>query len=189
MIAMEDLQEYLGVQDCTSSEEWMLELLEEAAVAFVEGETGQYFGPVISFTQVVDGSGQEVLWLDYLPTTFTSISYRTAADLSAWTAYDSTDYEQDGRKLFRLGAVWPRGRRNLRVIYDAGYAAGEEPSEVRQAVLSLVSAAWKRKSLGPFQSETIGDYQYTLADASEVDEKVGLSPLNLLAKWRKPQLR
>lgn len=190
MISLEDLQEYLGVpQDCTEAERWMLQLMEEAAVAFIEGETGHYFGEETSFTQVVDGPGIEVLWLDYLPTTFTSIEYRTAADLSDWTAYVSADYEQDGRRVHRLGAVWPRGRRNLRVKYDAGYTLGEEPAEIRQAVLSLVNNKWKAKAVGPFKAEKIGDYSYTIAEASQVDEQSGLSAMDLIAKWRKPQLR
>ena len=189
MITLEFLQEYLGVTACTDVERWMLEHLEESAVAWVEGQTGHYFGPVDTFTQVVNGSGREILWLDYIPETFTSIAYRTAANLSDWTIWDAAYYEQDGRKLHRLAAVWPRGVRNIRLIYDAGYAAGEEPTEIRQAVLSLVSAAWKKKGLGPFKSEKIGDYSYTISESNEVDETSGLSAMSLLTHWMRPQLR
>jgi hypothetical protein len=47
----------------------------------------------------------------------------------------------DGFTLYNRTSYWVSGRRNIRVTYSRGYAPGDEPPAIRQAVLEQV-AEW-----------------------------------------------
>lgn len=177
MLQVPEIRDWLGLT--STDHDAILEDLEERAVEFIEKQTDRYFGEVQSFTDIMDGSGFDVLWLPEAPAALTSVHYRDVEGV--WIAYESTDYELDGRQLFRLrGFAWPRGRRNIRVIYTAGYTEGAEPADVKQAVLDLIALKYRGRGSEALQSQKIGDYSYTRADISRVP---GLN--ETLAHWRR----
>ena len=58
--------------------------------------------------------------------------------------------------------VWPRGRRNIRVVYTAGYAT--VPEDVQLAAAELAKEVYGKAQRDPtLLSETIGSYSYTQA--------------------------
>jgi hypothetical protein len=114
-----------------------------AAVAYVERYTGRYFGAVAEIVETLDGSGADVLWLRETPAATPAILVESRAS-DTWETVDLDDhpYETDGRQLYLSGG-WTYGRRNVRVTYTAGYAAGEEPADIRQVVMELVAKMYQ----------------------------------------------
>lgn len=86
---------------------------------------------------------------------------------AAWTFDPDTGalLRGDGTSDPRFAPWWPKGFRNVRVEYTAGY--DPVPGMIRRATIAVargLDAALK--TLGPYKSESIGDYSYTLADGS-----------------------
>lgn len=148
MISVADLQLYVGALEDGTDSETILETLEEEAVAIVERATGRYFGVSGSVTWLLRGDGGIALWLPDTVTAVASVSTRaTLADsFVALTVTD--DYFRDGMKLFRVGAEWPDGEALVQVVATRGYAANEEPPQIRLLVKDLVNFAYRvgRKS-------------------------------------------
>jgi hypothetical protein len=56
---------------------------------------------------------------------------------------------------------WPQGQGNIKVVYVAGYT--QVPADVSQAVAMIVGQMLAQSDKGlPMQSETLGEYSYTL---------------------------
>jgi hypothetical protein len=83
-------------------------------------------------------------------------------------------------KLVRLTGFWPQPYRrntygrlsyeeettkgNIKVEYVGGYPANQMPQDLQSVACQLVKWFWlTRKWYGPFQSEQLADYNYTLA--------------------------
>ncbi len=178
MIAIGDVKRWLNVQ--TADQDDLLVALEETTADFVQRETGRYFGPVITFTQYIDGNGRDTIWLDEPATTITSVAERTSG--VTWLTYPSSDYEQDGRKLFLIDSAWPKGRRNLRVIYTFGYATDMEPAEIRQAVLDIIALRYRARGTEGFQSRSIAEYSFTRATLESSPK--GTDVCQILDRWK-----
>lgn len=150
MIPLEVLKLHIRTADPDATiEDGVLQQYEEAAVAYVERATGRYFGPPAERVEILDPSGADVLWLAEAPIADpaegreTVVAERRGAE---WTDLDAeeTPYELDGRQLYREGG-WARGRRSVRVTYWAGYSAGNEPADIRQAVLELAALYYEER--------------------------------------------
>lgn len=68
-----------------------------------------------------------------------------------------------GHHDFRFGRAWPSGRGNIVVQYWGGYAAVPDPV-VEATVWCVKWMSDRARISGIFQSESIGDYSFTLAD-------------------------
>ena len=56
---------------------------------------------------------------------------------------------------------WPQGQGNIKVVYVAGYT--QVPADISQAVAMIVGQMLAQSDRGlPMQSETLGEYSYTL---------------------------
>lgn len=146
MVSVEELRAYLGAP---SSADSTLELMEKAAVLWLENRTGRYFGETSEQIMIVNGSGSDVLFLPDEPSSVTSVRYRYAP-YGLWTDLDPSLYSLERRKLYHLQSVWPLGRRNIEVVGDLGFEEGEAPADLKLAVMQLVGLAW-----GTHGSETI----------------------------------
>jgi hypothetical protein len=78
--------------------------------------------------------------------------------------------------LIPIGPIWAGGVKRWEVAYTAGEAAGV-PADIKQAAIQLIAfyAAMAEQSGGAFQSETIGDYSYTLA-SGQMSSSSGIPP-------------
>lgn len=179
MIQINELIHYLGAED--GDDDVILEL-ERNAVAFVETQTGRYFGPLVEATEEIDGSGTGKLWLSEIPADNPDDDYDGPLVLvsgapigSDALAVESFALRTKGRDsvLVRTdGETWLSGYEYV-VNYWKGYAAGEEPGDIRQLVLDLVSAKWQGMDDVLLKSETVGGYSYTRFDASDLAGIVG----------------
>lgn len=121
--------------------------LEAAAVAHVERATGKYFGPVRTRTEYVRGDGRGELHLDGpVASDVYDAPLITSVNESAYVGGEQTELlesDDDGfvvrdSVLHRKSGVWSRGY-EYEVIYQQGYDEGEEPADIRQAIMQLVT--------------------------------------------------
>lgn len=147
-----------------------------SACDIVRDAAGQVFTAVPQDSVTLDGTDTDALPLPERPvTTIRTVSVEgTAVD----------DYTvNDNGILFRGtvtgdGSTWPRGRQNVTVVYDHGYADGEVPASVRMVALGLASRLWVQ---GVAVSESIGQSSVTYGGpASELTK----TELLILSKYR-----
>lgn len=180
MIGLEDLKDYLGISDDDTSEDAVLVELEANAVAFVQTQTGRYFGPPEEFEEIVEGSGLRRLWMSDKPVEseyqedLVEVVERPYPGGTATTLEIATDYEvRTGDRtgwLVRLGSAgrWTSGY-EYTLTYYRGYLAGTEPGDIRQLVLDLVSLRRTLKGREALRSETAPDYAYTRFGEGDLD--------------------
>lgn len=185
-VSLDDVKDRLGVTG--SDDDATLTDLGEGLFAWMERETGRKLNGSGSVSYYVNGPGSPILWLHDPDPTSLTISERDSVTAKTFTEIGSVDYEVDGRKVHRIGtssgisqtSVWPRGVRNLKVEYTAGYADGELPSDLRSLFLALMQALWNvREDLG-IKSEEIGDYSVEYASVAQGVMVAGRSATDIL---------
>lgn len=136
MIDLADLKRAIRLEQDNVYEDDYLSTLEVNAVAWLEAQTGRYFGAAdAAHVEWVYGTGTRSLWLADTPSAVNSVAERSDPGV---TSTAITNYQQRGRELVREdGDLWMAGY-EYEVDYDRGYAAGAEPADVRQAVIGLV---------------------------------------------------
>ena len=145
MIPLHVVAQYLRVEDASQAD--LVEELERAAVAFVERETGRYFGPVQTVTETFSGvSGRRLLLRDK-PTGTVTVTENGVA---------TTDFTADGRVLLHTVTWSPYV--DIRATYQRGYAEGQEPGDVRALVLQLTAHYYENRIGAPVP----GDMQAAL---------------------------
>jgi len=164
MLALEDVKAWLKVTG--TEDDALLTDLEARAQAFLEMQTGRYFGAPKEFVEVLDG-GREALRLleeprDDDPTTIEEWD-------GAWID-NLDDVDVTTFWVFRQDRTcWPGGRRHYRVTYTAGYEPDEVPGDIAQAALDLIADKYRYRGNEGLQSETLGQYSYTRADYTRAD--------------------
>ena len=201
MIALSDLKEWLGVT--VSTYDTMLTALEARAVAFVEKQTGRYFGAVEAIEWELRGDGSEKLWLPESPVK-TDGTAAAVADLvvvyRGWPGDDETTltHSDDDGFLLRSsqrgrfprwwlhrkgGELWWCGY-EYDVTTKRGYATSGEPGDIRQLVLDLCALKWNLRDKAGLESETVGGYSYTRSDFDENDLTAIVGALATIEAWR-----
>lgn len=138
----------------------------------------QTFNEVLSDTVILDGTGTDALLLPQLPVNAVGTVFEGA------TAVDDYSLNSNGI-LFRGSAgvdprpVWPRGRQNISVTYDHGYASIDLPRDVRMVALSIASRLVVQ---GVATEENIGDVRVKYAGPATDLTK---SEQMILAKYRR----
>lgn len=194
MIDIADLKAWLG-NPTEAGVDTLLTSLEARAVDLVQRETERYFGASESHTEILLGNGSTVLWLKERPSALTSVEERLGPG-DAWVAVGENDEDgwelrtpssdTAGKRLLRKnGHLWLPNY-EYRIIYTFGYAAGDEPPEIRQAVIDLVALKYHERGREGLRSETIGDYSYTaLADGVGKRDLYAVPGIaRILLRWR-----
>jgi hypothetical protein len=164
-ISRDDLGEYLGRD--VSEDEGALAAV-DAACDICRTLAEQTFNQVLGDTIRLDGSGGDALVLPELPVrnagTVALGGTATSGTISGGTAVTNYVVDGDGILLRTAGAAlpedgsvpitWPRGRRNVAVTYDHGYAPNELPRDIRFVALEIASRLIVQ---GPAASENVGD--------------------------------
>ena len=171
MIDLADLKAWLKVSGSTNNT--LLEELERRAVAFVESQTGVQFSFNNAYTTTVPGTGTAVLFLPRAPAgAITEV--REIASIGE-TGTEIVEADDDGfvvrgsRLVRKRGSVWS-SEYEYALTYPAGWAAGEEPGDIRQLVMDLVAAKWRQRGKEGTRSESISGYSYTMADLMELPQ-------------------
>lgn len=186
MIDVADLMAWLG-NPGEPEAVTVIEALEGRAVEIIERETGRYFRAPIEHVEVLRGDGSTLLWLRERPTEIDSVEER-ARPGEEWTEVPANRYEVEvmTSKLptparLRHASRW-RADCDYRVTYQFGYAAGQEPGDIRQAVIDLVALKYQERGRGGLRSETIGDYSYTRMSAADLEAVPEIA--RTVARWR-----
>lgn len=149
------------------TEDAYLEQLEAAAVEAAQRWTGRDFGDASERTEYLPGAGTGELWLAEEPTGPVVV---TEAAYAGGGATAVEDFVLRGRRLVRTsGGVWWIGC-EYAATYTAGYAAGEEPADIRLAVCQLVGHWYENR-------------EPVMAGASVAE--IPLTVRDLLAPWRR----
>ena len=184
MIGLEELKDYLGITDADTSEDAVLVELEANALAFIETQTGRYFGPPAEYEEIVEGIGVRRLWLsdvpivsDYQEDLVEVLERRYAgADETALTIDTDFLVRIAGRTawLARTGDTgkWASGY-EYTLTYYRGYEPGSEPGDIRQLILDLVSVKRTLKGREALRSETAPDYSYTRFGETDLEAVMG----------------
>jgi hypothetical protein len=151
----------------TTFSEVLLGDLRDRAVAFVERQTGRYFGlPVeqvdiltgtgtrhLSLTElVVDGEAVAVIEQEYAGADATGLEPSTGFQVRH-TGYSSV--------LTRVGGDrWALDREYL-VTYTRGYVVDSGPGDIEQLIVALVGLRIAGMGADGIQTETIGGYSYS----------------------------
>jgi hypothetical protein len=180
------------------AEQW-----ERGAVAFVERQTGRYFGEPDELTEYLIGDGTRNLWIRdrVVPVDTDSGEEYAVASVRARTnpGGDPTELEQGTDYLVRPldretplvrtgGNVWTRGT-EYEVLYLRGYVLGTEPADIRQLVIDLIkirATLWGKEGLS---GESIGGYSYTrpaIHAFEDGDLRSIVGAMATIKAWRRP---
>lgn len=157
-ISRADLTAYLG-RDVTADDGALIAV--DSACEICREIAEQDFNAATD-TVRLDGSGTDCLILPQRPVSAAGTVTVNGTAETAWTVTPTG-------MLFRgsAGVVprleWPRGRQNIEVTYDHGYAAADLPTSVRMVALALASRLVVQ---GVAQSETVGDVTVAYAASS-----------------------
>jgi len=137
-----------------------------------------------------DGNDRAKIQLRQWPinsVTTISISGDTIPAAEADDYYGSTGFViYDKRGMLYYESGWSSGIQNIRVSYNAGYAAGTpEREELRELCNVLVGVVYGKKSTLGFKSETIGNYSYTKGDLKQAYEIYGYDADHIISKYRR----
>lgn len=180
------LKTYLGISG-TSEDDFLTQVLDgiDAAVFNFTKRREELYSSVTT-TEYIDGHGlNEVLVLRRRPVTdVTSVhvdpkgyygkgssAFDSSTELTEGTHFvapreDST--EENGGTLIRIGAVWPEGLGNVKVVYVAGY--GSTPSDLVLAVHQTAAIVRGARDQGAtLKTETLDEYAYEIVSGSQFD--------------------
>lgn len=148
MISQPELQAALRIGSTEAASDYVAGL-ESAAVAHAERATNRSFALAGERTLYVEGLGTRDLWLPEAPSAeepVTVVERAAVGDTgTSISSGDSNGFVARGSRLIRKGGqVWARGY-EYEVTCTAGYAPGEEPPDIRKAVLDLVVLWYERR--------------------------------------------
>jgi len=155
------LKLYLGIDASDTSQDDLLDALIDYASERIESHCGRKFASE-ALTEYLDGTGTSRLVLSRRPVTaLTGVYEDPDRVFGADTEIDSADLVLHPEKgiVDRPGGVFARGRRNLKIVYTAGYA--DIPDDVALACVKL-AAAWyahARAGADGISREKLGDYE------------------------------
>lgn len=149
MIPLRDLKLHLKVDPDVTTDDTLIVEMEQAAVAFMQNETGKYFGQSGEIVEILSANGWASIWLQAAPMIdddyYPFVLEQRATPSGEWEVIADSDYEVDGYRLYPL-TYWTPGRRTLRATYYSdAYAEGAEPPDVQQAVRELVTRMYKHR--------------------------------------------
>ena len=175
----EELKRYLGIDAGETGPDALLDQLLEYASERIESHCGRRFASE-ELTEYHDGPGTSRLVLDRRPVTDLSAAYVDAdRDFGASTVIPAEElvlYPEAGL-LVRAGSPFPRGARNVKVVYTAGYTS--LPDDLAAACVKLAAAWYAHSQAGAdgIRRETLGEYRAEYAGAPlPADVESALAP-------------
>lgn len=203
IISTSDYNTYAGI----SGQDTLVATLISGAQAAIERACGVDSFDSTSYTdQLYDGTGTPTLILRNAPiTAVSSIEIRSGlADATPTTLESNTYIAETDRSglIHRLGSgplevwerapwatpepIWPTGRLNVLVTYTAGYTSQTMPADLKQAMYRLVDALRARRGRdGTLQSESLGSYSWSAADADAAHAFLTSEVAALIAPYRR----
>jgi hypothetical protein len=157
----------------------LLSRLITAASRAVCNHTGRPIFDVLGYSEVYDGGGQPFLVLRQWPVVqVLSVQLSDGQALGDWSLEPAL--AGGGAQRLTLGeGRFPRGRSNVLVDYESGYAA--VPDDVEQAVVELVGERFRARERIGLSSKSLGGQETTAFCPGGFSDTV----LALLAPYRR----
>jgi hypothetical protein len=143
-----DVSAYLGQDPAQDSD--LLQTLVTAVSAFIQSWTGCGFASA-SYSETRDGTGRDILAFANGPLSAVASLTIDNIAIPASPGWPKAGYSFDQSSLYLTGYRFVQGRRNVQIIYTAGYAA--TPADVAQACIELVAVHYKLRDKSGLVSE------------------------------------
>ena len=169
LVGTGDIRTWLGLQPEDKKPNAKLENLSNAIQGFIENYCGRKFEAKLYSTDpqysYLDGFGTSWLYLPQYPVWYINdLRVDADRDWGAGTVIatdDITLYEDEGKIVCTDGDYFGKGKRNVRVEYYAGYAAGTHlshdgtayinfavPYDLKQVIIEMVVQSYKEGITG-----------------------------------------
>lgn len=176
IITLAVAKDYVGVTG-TSEDTQITQLVNDAGAAMAAHCNRLLEAAAI--TEYLDGDGTAMLFLREPADSITSIHLDGTRAWGASTLISSGDYihhtgrDGTGRSVEYLDNVWSLGQRNIKVVYDGGYAA--MPDDIERACRVQVArmySEWKRaaKGLDNLAGQTVAGWAQTWLAKAGLDQ-------------------
>lgn len=209
-ITVDDLRNE-GVTDPPYSKEH-LETRITLACRHVDMLTGCFYEPTAAHVVILDGTGHDLLFLPYPPTSTSAITTIEVAshslDGTTWTDVGSGGWEvvmplhPDGRfnpKIVNLLGNWREGKRNYRLTGEFGFVEADKSVPPGIKELALRIAIWDMPEFADVAGqkadriieEELRDYSYKLADPLALSKGYFNDPRidNLVSMFHRPGVK
>ena len=157
IITLNQARAYLGVKDgFTDNDTQFEEYITWASMGIEEYCQRKFASQEI--TEYLDGDGGQFLMVTFPPIAslygadeaarLASLQYREADGTGTWvTLVDDEDYIHiDASRSWGISLLgseyFPAGTRNIKVVYNAGWALEDIPRDVKKVCLEMVQAMW-----------------------------------------------
>lgn len=164
------LKIYLGIAETDTSEDDLLAQLIAQNSKRIEAYCQRHFASS-TLTDDFNGTGTNSLVLATRPLTqLTSVKIDCARSFPAESEIDTEELSLDSEAgiITRIDNIFPRGVRNVRVVYVAGFST--VPDDINLACIKLAAASYAHAKSGAdgIKSERIGEYsvEYEREDIS-----------------------
>ena len=149
------VKEFLGIGD-TATDAVLTTLVSQVSAA-VEAHCRRTFADT-NYTEHHDGDlAREIPLRQYPIISITSVHEDPARTFAASALISSDDYTFNGPSgILLIDYRLPRGNRNVKVVYRAGYAT--LPPDVVLATNAWVGAIYNRRKSGGSMSESLGNF-------------------------------
>lgn len=159
LTTIERVREFLATKSTNTVDEALLERLIASASQFIENWLNR---KVLIHTEQVllDGLGQTELFLPE-----PNITAIQSISMNGQEIQASDYFLVDGEVILERGC-FNRGRRNIKVVYEAGF--NTVPADIEQAVIDLVALRYKERDRIGIQSKTLAGetVSYFIGDLS-----------------------
>lgn len=191
MITLAQLQS--AVPAAVGKDSTLLEDMIARALAFVERQTGRYFGAPAETTEYLQGYGSRWLRLNDAvvePDSDAELDEVQERCIPGGdvTLLGLTDFEvrPSGTTsvLVRLGGPAWRIGYEYQVTYTRGFEVGDGPADIEQLLIDLVALKLGMRGHEGMRSETIGGYSYTRFGDGDLDAIDGA--WDTIKAWRHP---
>lgn len=156
----------------------LLEDIRDRALAFIETQTGRYFGPPQTVTEWVTGGGGRYLQLSDRASvvTLTERAYPGATGASLVEVVDGAGHwvtRENANTTFLIrsgdGSQWAAGY-EYEVTYQRGYEVDQGPKDIEALLIALVGARLAIMESEGMSGESIGGYSYTKTPIHAYDD-------------------
>ena len=161
----------------------LLSRLITAASRAVCNYTGRPLFDVLGYTELYDGGGQGFLVLRQWPATqVLSVALSDGTPLGAYVL-EPPLAGGGAQRLTLAQDRFPRGRSNVTVDYEAGYAA--VPDDVEQAVIELVGERFRARERIGLTAKTLGGQETTAFATGAFNATIAalLAPYRRVIPW------
>lgn len=175
LTTLEQVKRQMVVED--KDQRLVQQLITAVSQAVLRRTSRRVLNRILEFTDSIDGTGGEMLFLPDGPITvissvlvgLTPVSPSPDSVSGGYVVLDNALLARPGMLGigYGRGDRWPRGKRNIVVHYEAGYSAVSDPpgdplfngapSDLGQAVTDVVVQQYKRKDWVDQASKTIAE--------------------------------